>query len=109
MKSCSPVIKRKIHHWSLVIVILNCVSILRSWSLILVTMDMKSWSVGLIFFVFFFTYVCTLIMGVLINDVYVCNCILDTLSVSYVLKYLNDYINTGIVVEEYDQLMHRVN
>ena len=69
-------------------------------------MDMKSWSVGLIFFL---TYVCTLIMGVLINDVYVCNCILDTLSVSYVLKYFNDCINTCIVVEEYGQLMHRVN
>ena len=48
-------------------------------------------------------------MGILINDVYVCNCILDTLSVSYVLKYLNDCINTCIVVEEYGQLMHRVN
>ena len=48
-------------------------------------------------------------MGVLINDVYVCDCILDTLSVSYVLKYFNDCINTCIVVEEYGQLMHRVN
>ena len=48
-------------------------------------------------------------MRVLINDVCVCDCILDTLSVSYVLKYFNDYISTCIVVEEYGQLVHRVN
>ena len=48
-------------------------------------------------------------MGVLINDMYVCDCILDTLSVSYMLKYFNVCMNTCIVVEEYDQLVHRVN